>query len=103
MIILDSIDLFSQIPQPACGKVGNGHTAAISQLTFGAPPGLGAGDVCGRCFAITAEDDPYSPGSRHHYKTIVVKVTDLCPVEGNEFWCGQSRKNGLNKFGAPVQ
>ena len=93
-------DLISPL---ACGKAGSGFTAAISQLAFGSAPGLGPGDACGRCFAVTASGDPYSPNYSGPFKTIVVKVTDLCPVQGNQDWCGQSRSNGVNRFGAPVQ
>jgi len=63
--------------QLACGKKGNGFTAAMNQLAFGAPGGLGAGDACGRCFAVTGTADPYSPSFTGPFHTIVVKVTDL--------------------------
>ena len=42
----------------ACGKTGSGFTAAMNQLAYGAPPGLGAGDACGRCFSLTGNFDP---------------------------------------------
>ena len=70
---------------PACGKAASGYTAAISQLAFGSSPGLGAGDACGRCFALTGNKDPYSPNYAGPFgQTIVVKVTDMCPVQGNQ-------------------
>ncbi|KZV74566.1 glycoside hydrolase family 45 protein [Peniophora sp. CONT] len=87
---------------PACGKTANGFTVAVSQLTFGSEPGLGAGDVCGRCFAITATTDPYSPSYTGPFNTIVVKATDMCPSSGNGEWCGQSQSNPLNEHGAQV-
>jgi len=57
----------------------SGFTAAINQLAFGAGPGEGGGDACGRCFALTATADPYSPAFTGPFNSIVVKVTDL--------WC----------------
>jgi hypothetical protein len=62
---------------PACGRAASGYTAAINQLAFGSGPGLGPGDACGRCFALTGRADPYSPNYTGPFKTIVVKVTDL--------------------------
>lgn len=61
----------------ACGKTGSGFTAAINQLAFGSAPGLGAGDACGRCFALTGTADPFSPAYTGPFHSIVVKVTDL--------------------------
>ena len=61
----------------ACGKTGSGFTAAMNQLAFGAPPGLGAGDACGRCFSLTGNKDPFSPAFTGPFNSIVVKVTDL--------------------------
>lgn len=63
----------------ACGKTASGFTAAINQLSFGSAPGAGAGDACGRCFAVTGNADPFSPAYTGPFKSIVVKVTDL--------WC----------------
>ncbi|KAI9440335.1 endoglucanase V-like protein [Lactarius indigo] len=87
---------------PACGKVAHGYTAAINQLSFGAPGGQGAGDACGRCFKVTGNKDPYSPSFKGPFKSIVVKVTNLCPYAKGEDWCGQSLSKPLNQFGAPV-
>lgn len=87
----------------ACGKTANGFTAAMNQLTFGAPPGLGAGDACGRCFKVTGTSDPYSPSYTGPFFSIVVKNTDLCPVAGNQQWCGQTVGNPTNQYGQPVQ
>ena len=61
----------------ACGMTGSGFTAAINQLAFGAPPGLGPGDACGRCFSLTGTADPYSPAFTGPFNSIVVKVTNL--------------------------
>ena len=88
---------------PACGISASGFTAAISQLAFGSGPGLGAGDACGRCFALTGSQDPYSPSYTGPFKTVVVKVTDLCPEQGNEQWCGQTTSDPTNSFGASTQ
>jgi hypothetical protein len=87
----------------ACGVASDGYTAAMNQLSFGAPGGQGAGDACGRCFNITANLDPYSPWYPGPFYSTVVKVTDLCPYQENENWCGQSCSQPLNQFGAQVQ
>jgi len=97
---------YSGCSTPACGRVGDGYTAAMSQLSFGAPGGQGAGDACGRCFMVTATEDPYSPwfdaSVDGTFKSIVVKVTDLCPYQENESFCQMSRSKPLNQFGASV-
>ncbi|KAI0766504.1 endoglucanase V-like protein [Irpex lacteus] len=91
---------YSGCGQPACGKSASGYTAAINQLAFGSAPGSGAGDACGRCFALTGNADPYSPNYSGPFgKTIVVKVTDLCPIAGNQEWCGQTQSNRNNQHG----
>ena len=87
----------------ACGKSATGFTAAMSQLAFGAPPGLGEGDACGRCFKVTANKDPYSPSYAGPFNSVVVKTTDLCPVSGNSQWCGQTTADPVNSFGMSVQ
>ncbi|RPD53383.1 endoglucanase V-like protein [Lentinus tigrinus ALCF2SS1-7] len=94
---------YSGCSQPACGIAGHGYSAAVSQLTFGSGPGLGPGDACGRCFALTGTKDPYSPSYSGPFgQSIVVKVTDLCPVQGNQEWCGQTQSNQNNQHGEPV-
>ncbi|KAF8817487.1 endoglucanase [Phlegmacium glaucopus] len=96
-----SFTVYSGCGSPACGKTGSGFTAAMNQLAFGAPPGLGAGDACGRCFSLTGTSDPYSPAFTGPFNSIVVMVTDLCPIQGNEEWCGQSTSNPINQHGKP--
>jgi len=86
---------------PACGISATGFTAAMNQLSFGSAPGSGAGDACGRCFALTGTEDPFSPAFTGPFHSIVVKVTDLCPVQGNQEWCGQSTSSPDNQHGAP--
>ncbi|KAF9062037.1 endoglucanase V-like protein, partial [Rhodocollybia butyracea] len=91
---------------PGCGVVGSGFTAAINQLAFGSVPGIGAGGACGRCFSLTGTSDPYDPANKGPFNTIIVQVTDMCPVQGNEQWCGQTvlnkiphdRHNGFTSF-----
>ena len=76
----------------------------MNQLAFGSESGLGPGDACGRCFAITGNHDPYSPNYAGPFgQTIVVKVTDLCPAPNNEQWCGQTQSNDVNSFQMPFQ
>ncbi|KDR68065.1 hypothetical protein GALMADRAFT_272730 [Galerina marginata CBS 339.88] len=93
--------MYSGCNMPACGKAATGYTAAINQLAFGSAPGIGPGDACGRCFALTANADPYSPAYAGPFSSIVVKVTDLCPVQGNQQFCGQTKSTPNNSFGAP--
>ncbi|KAI0690109.1 RlpA-like double-psi beta-barrel-protein domain-containing protein-containing protein [Cytidiella melzeri] len=97
-----SFTMYSGCGTPACGISATGFTAAMNQLSFGSAPGLGAGDGCGRCFSITGNHDPFSPAFTGPFgKTIVVKVTDLCPVQGNEEWCGQTTSQLKNQHGEP--
>ncbi|KZS94520.1 endoglucanase V-like protein, partial [Sistotremastrum niveocremeum HHB9708] len=97
-----SFTYYSGCGSPACGKSASGYTAAISQLAFGSSPGAGAGDACGRCFRLTANKDPYSPSYTGPFKSVVVKVTDMCPVSGNQVWCGQTQSNPKNQYAEPV-
>ncbi|EIW79103.1 glycoside hydrolase family 45 protein [Coniophora puteana RWD-64-598 SS2] len=97
-----SFTQYSGCGSPACGIPASGFTAAMSQLAFGSASGLGAGDACGRCFAVTGSADPYSPGFTGPFSTVVVKITDLCPAQGNEEWCGQSQSSPTNQHGASV-
>ncbi|KAJ3890482.1 endoglucanase V-like protein [Lentinula edodes] len=94
-----SFTQYSGCGSPACGVTATGFTAAINQLAFGSVPGLGAGDACGRCFALTGAADPYSPAYTGPFNSIIVKVTDMCPVAGNEQWCGQTTSDPINSFG----
>ncbi|KAJ3929288.1 MAG: endoglucanase V-like protein [Lentinula lateritia] len=94
-----SFTQYSGCGSPACGISASGYTAAINQLAFGSSPGLGAGDACGRCFQLTGTADPYSPSFTGPFKSIVVKVTDMCPAAGNQQWCGQTSSNTVNSFG----
>jgi hypothetical protein len=75
----------------------------MNQRSFGAGGNEGGGDACGRCFNITAETDPYSPQNTVPHNSVVVKVTDLCPFQQGEDWCGQCEATPLNQFNAPVQ
>ena len=83
----------------ACGQSATGYTAAMNQLSFGAPPGDGPGDACGRCFSITGTVDPNTGAQAS--STIVVKVTDLCSV--SEDYCGQTLSNPINSLNQPMQ
>ena len=93
-----SFTVYSGCGAAACGVTATkGFTAAMNQLSFGAAGGDGAGDACGRCFAISGSQDPYSPSFAGPFSTIVVKVTDLCPAGPNEEWCGQTQAKPLNQ------
>ncbi|GJE97752.1 endoglucanase V-like protein [Phanerochaete sordida] len=97
-----SFTMFSGCGAPACGITATGFTAAMNQLSFGSAPGLGAGDACGRCFALTGTHDPFSPSFTGPFHSVVVKVTDLCPVQGNAEWCGQTESHPTNQHGEGV-
>ncbi|THH30115.1 hypothetical protein EUX98_g4074 [Antrodiella citrinella] len=96
-----SFTMYTGYGSPACGKSATGYTAAINQLAFGSEPGMGAGDACGRCFALTGTADPYSPAYTGPFNTIVVKVTEMCPVANNVEFCGQTTSSPNNQHGVP--
>jgi hypothetical protein len=82
----------------------HGYTAAVNVLSFGAMSG--SGDACGRCFAITPTQDPYSPEYTGRMgKTIVVRVTDLCPFSSGETpqWCDQTVSKPHNQYDKHMQ
>jgi hypothetical protein len=61
-------------------------TAALNQMAFGSSTGYGP--ACGRCFKLTLlntflSDPPFYPTAT---KSVVVKVTDLCPLSKTG-WC----------------
>ncbi len=74
----------------ACGCTGASTkypTVAMSQYAFGSSTAYGPG--CGRCFKITLLNTytgtpPFFPDVE---KSVVVKVTDLCPAVGGAGWC----------------
>ncbi|KAH8107247.1 RlpA-like double-psi beta-barrel-protein domain-containing protein-containing protein [Cristinia sonorae] len=73
----------------ACGCTGaSTHypTAAMSQMAFGSSAAYGPG--CGRCFKLTLLNTytPTPPFFPDVTKSVVVKVTDLCPI-GGAGWC----------------
>ncbi|KAI0743464.1 RlpA-like double-psi beta-barrel-protein domain-containing protein-containing protein [Daedaleopsis nitida] len=84
----------------SCGCTGASTrypTAAMSQFAYGSSDAYGPG--CGRCFKITLLNTytgtpPFFPTETN---SIVIKVTDLCPL-GGEGWCsarpGQPNPSG---------
>jgi len=72
----------------ACGCSPNSTqypTVALSQMAYGSSMAYGPG--CGRCFKLTllntfTSDPPFYPNVT---KSVVVKVTDLCPL--GSIWC----------------
>lgn len=69
-------------------------TAALSQMAFGSSTAYGPS--CGRCFKLTLLNSflshpPFYPSVT---KSLVVKVTDLCPLT-NGGWCNGTN-NGPN-------
>jgi hypothetical protein len=82
--------------------MAEGYTAAINQLTFGSARSYG--DACGRCFKIAATSDPYTPSYKGSMgNSIIVRVSDLCPIAGNGVWCSQTVSHPLNHFNMSVQ
>lgn len=85
----------------ACGYYTYpGFSAAASQNLFGVGPGAGAGPACGGCWKITGEKDS-GGNTLSNPKTIVIKVTNLCPANGNPL-CSQSSLTSTNQYGAEV-
>ncbi|KAI0745806.1 RlpA-like double-psi beta-barrel-protein domain-containing protein-containing protein [Earliella scabrosa] len=88
----------------SCGCTGASTrypTAAMSQFAYGSSNAYGPG--CGRCFKITLLNSV--TGTPLFYpeetKSIVIKVTDLCPGSGGAGWC--SAKPGQpNQAGAYI-
>ncbi|KAI0823743.1 RlpA-like double-psi beta-barrel-protein domain-containing protein-containing protein [Trametes gibbosa] len=84
----------------SCGCTGASTrypTVAMSQYAYGSSTAYGPG--CGRCFKLTllntyTSEPPFFPNVT---KSVVVKVTDLCPV-GGAGWCsampGKPNKGG---------
>ncbi|KAJ3724688.1 RlpA-like double-psi beta-barrel-protein domain-containing protein-containing protein [Lentinula raphanica] len=72
-------------------------TAALSQMAFGSSTAYGP--ACGRCFNLTLLNTflsvpPFFPSG---HQSIVVKVTDLCPLSTTG-WCNATT-NGPNAAG----
>ena len=64
----------------ACGFFTNpGFSVAVSQNLFGVGPGAGAGRACGTCYKLSIEADTTGKQVANAGKSIVVKVTNLCP------------------------
>jgi len=85
----------------ACGCTATSThypTAALSQMAYGSSTGYGP--ACGKCFNITLlntflSDPPFYPSVT---KSIVIKVTDLCPLS-EAGWCSGTT-NKTNPGGA---
>ncbi|KAF6763072.1 RlpA-like double-psi beta-barrel-protein domain-containing protein-containing protein [Ephemerocybe angulata] len=75
-------------------------TAALSQMAYGSSANYGPG--CGRCFKLSllnplVSTPPFVPSKT---KSVVVKITDLCPfTQGG--WCGGTT-NSTNSAGAQL-
>ena len=73
----------------ACGVPGTGgYTAAVSQNLFGVAGGAGAGPACGGCWSLTTDGG----------KNLVVKVNNLCPIQGNSL-CSMQTLGNVNQLG----
>lgn len=71
-------------------------TAALSQKAYGSSQNYGPG--CGRCFKLTllnsyTSSPPFFPNA---HPSVVVKVTDLCPLSQNG-WCSGT-ENKTNPY-----
>ncbi|KAF8070599.1 RlpA-like double-psi beta-barrel-protein domain-containing protein-containing protein [Lyophyllum atratum] len=84
----------------ACGCVPSSThypTAALSQMAYGSSKAYGP--ACGKCFNLTllnpvTVDPPFYPNVT---KSIVIKITDLCPLS-KDGWCSGT-KNKRNSAG----
>ena len=95
--VLDSRSYTPQDYIAACGCTGKSThypTAALSQMAFGSSNNYGPG--CGRCFKLTLLNSytgtpPFFPDTK---PSVVVKVTDLCPLSAAG-WCSgtENKKN----------
>ncbi|TKA31948.1 hypothetical protein B0A50_01193 [Salinomyces thailandicus] len=86
----------------ACGYyTTSGYSAAVSQNVFGVGPGDGAGPACGGCWELTIQTDSSGNALSNAGNSIVVKVTNLCPADGNPL-CAQSSTSDTNQYGANV-
>ncbi|MCJ1458993.1 hypothetical protein MMC28_009370 [Mycoblastus sanguinarius] len=74
-------------PALACGYYNDGYTAAVSQALFGVGPGAGPGPACGTCWKLSST----TSGTN----SIVVKVNNLCPDDGNPL-CAQALDTDVN-------
>jgi len=75
-------------------------TAAMSQMAYGSSTSYGP--ACGRCFKLTLlntflSSPPFYPSEA---KSIVIKVTDLCPLSTNG-WC-DATQDKLNPAGHDI-
>ncbi|KAH9935522.1 RlpA-like double-psi beta-barrel-protein domain-containing protein-containing protein [Fomitopsis serialis] len=89
----------------ACGCTADSThypTAAMSQMAYGSSTAYGPG--CGRCFNITLADaftsNPKFYPPEDERSSVVIKVTDLCPLGGNG-WCSATA-NKPNAGGAYI-
>jgi len=84
----------------SCGCTGKSThypTAALNQMAFGSSNNYGP--ACGRCFELTLLNSytgtpPFFPST---HPSVVVKVTDLCPLTQNG-WCSGT-ENKTNPSG----
>ena len=82
----------------ACGVSGaGGPTVAVSENLFGVTGGAGAGPACGECWSLTTDSGT----------NLVVKVNNLCPIQGNELCNMQTlqdtNKEGMSAFSVGVE
>jgi len=85
----------------ACGFFTSpGYSAAVSQNLYGAGPRQGAGPACGGCWQISGQTDS-SGQPLSSPQTIVIKVTNLCPADGNPL-CSQPSLASANQYGAQI-
>ncbi|KAK5716809.1 hypothetical protein LTR17_016334 [Elasticomyces elasticus] len=88
-----------QTKSTACGYYTTGYNAAVSQNEFGVGPGAGAGPACGTCWKLTVQTDSSGKKVSNAGNSIVVKITNLCPANGNPL-CAQNGLSGTNQYGA---
>jgi hypothetical protein len=79
-------------PNKQLNPVEGFYTAAASPSIFGDGAAVygWCGSGCGRCFLLTSTGEPPCDGcglGGRQGERILVMVTDLCPIGGNERWC----------------
>ncbi|KAI9737161.1 MAG: hypothetical protein M1834_000754 [Cirrosporium novae-zelandiae] len=86
----------------ACGFYTDpGYSAAVSQNLYGVGGGEGAGPACGTCWKLVGETDSSGNTLSNAPTSIVIKVNNLCPADGNTI-CSMSSLSDTNSYGANV-
>lgn len=86
----------------ACGIPASGQlpyfTAAVNSRNFDSGGSEWLGDSCGMCYRLTNTGTNFwgTPYSHLVGKSIVVKITNLCPAQYNQEWCTAPNARGYS-------